>query len=195
MNYCPLLQRAKAGSQLREHRVQVRGGGARLLELTRASPRGSARLPARLVAVGAWELALCHVACRPPTLAPAWGRDCGLAGSPGSSPPVLAWRLLLLEAAPLLCPLQGPCLPSTRRVLCEWSGVAGGSGRHQEPRGGLPCPEIPEPRWVPVESCPGFQEGPVLWRGGAAAGSAALSGHPVTAWGTELSPRLRPLRL
>ena len=87
------------------------GGNALLPKPTRAAPpcvvdsgQGPGGLPCGLQAA-------CLGAC--------------LAGTPGSSPLALAWRLPLLEAAPLLCPRQGPCLPSTQRVLCEWSGSGG----------------------------------------------------------------------
>lgn len=195
MNYCPLLQRAKAGNQLREHRVQVRG------VVPAYQSRRECPLRAQHASLRGWwqsgpgsQRSAVWPAGRPP-----WCLlGAGTVALPGpQAPPRWSWlRGCSFWRPHLSCvPSKDPASPACSMFSVNGPGVAGGWGRHQEPGGGLPCPEIPEPRWVPMGSCPGSQEGPVLWRGGAAAGSAAPSGYPVTAWGTGLSPGLRPLRL
>ena len=171
MSYCPLLQRAKAGNPLRERRAQVKGVGVPASQSRRERP-----LPTRSTVVGAGSSAVWPAGCLPWRL-PCWDPRLLPAG-PGS------------EAAPsgatlLLCPRQGPCLPSAQCVLCEWSGSGGGLGLALGARG---QPSLPwEPR---TKMCPHGE----LPRRGPSSGEVGrwLVTQPE---GPGLSPGLRPPRL
>ena len=146
------------------------GRGARLPEPTRAAP------PYAVDGGRGGSSAVWPAGCLPWRL-PCWDPRLLPAG-PGS------------EAAPsgatlLLCPRQGPCLPSAQCVLCEWSGSGGGLGLALGARG---QPSLPwEPR---TKMCPHGE----LPRRGPSSGEVGrwLVTQPE---GPGLSPGLRPPRL